>query len=294
EALIEASAPQPGFLHELCLRWEDAAWQATRAGVRVCRLRIGLVLGRDGGVLAPMALGTRLAGGTVLGDGRQWMAWIHLQDLLRLIQRAIDDEDLHGAVNAVAPQPLRQREFAAALARVLHRPCPWRVPAPMLRAMTGEMARLFLDSQRVLPQRALAAGFRFEFADAEAALTQLLGGTSAPAVARTVYMEEHRPPVAGVGTQAVEFIAIDRLPQGLPAWGLEPVQLQRRLFVETTDGRLLSGVDAWLALWQALPPRRWRARLLRLPLLRAGAVLAYELLRPRGRRRRGTAAALHA
>jgi len=265
EALTEASAPQPGFLHELCLRWEDAAWQATRAGVRVCRLRIGLVLGRDGGVLPPMALGTRLAGGTVLGDGRQWMAWIHLQDLLRLIERAIDDEDLHGAVNAVAPQPLRQREFAAALARVLRRPCPWRMPAPLLRAMTGEMARLFLDSARVLPQRALAAGFRFDYAEAEAALAEVLGA-GVPAARKRCDGEE------------------------LPEWGLDAAMLRRRLYVETTDGRVISGFDARLALWLAQP--RWRgvARVLGLPGLRTFAGTVYVLLwKPRRAGRGGGA-----
>jgi len=250
DALTEASAPQPGFLHELCLRWEDAAWQATRAGVRVCRLRIGLVLGRDGGVLPPMALGTRLAGGTVLGDGQQWMAWIHLQDLLRLIGRALEDEEMHGAINAVAPQPLRQREFAAALARVLRRPCLWRVPAAMLRAMTGEMARLFLDSQRVLPQRALAAGFRFDYVEAEVALRDLLAA-AAPAVRRLRAGEE------------------------LPEWGLDAVMLRRRLYVETTDGQLLSGFAARLALWQAQPRGRWLARLLGLPGVRMLAGLVY-------------------
>lgn len=289
-ALAEDSGPGEGFLSTLCRRWEEAAWAVTREGVRVCRLRIGLVLGRGGGVLQPMALATRLAGGTVLGDGRQWLSWIHLQDLLAVIDRALDDEDLHGAINAVAPQPLPQAAFARALAQALKRPLPWHFPAWLLRLLAGEMSELFLVSQRVEPRRLLAAGFRFSHAEASAALGEILA--TAPAQVARVYVNEQctvcrtelgacqradRRDVSSIGG-SIEFRRIESLPQGLPEWSLRQRDLRRRLFVETTDGQMLSGLDAGIALWLGLPRRRVVARLAQLPGLHAVAETLYDMV----------------
>ncbi|AXQ30136.1 TIGR01777 family protein [Solimonas sp. K1W22B-7] len=285
-ALGEDSGAGEGFLSMLCRRWEEAAWAATREGVRVCRLRIGLVLGRGGGVLQPLALATRLAGGTVLGDGRHWMSWIHLQDLLRIIDLALEDEDLHGGINAVAPQPLPQAAFAAALAGSLRRPLPWRVPAWLLRLMAGEMADLFLVSQRVEPRRLLAAGFRHELGGIDAALDQILHQALPAPVAARVWVNQRCPvcrttmglqqATAQRGGVDLAFCPVEA-DRELAAWGLQREQLRRRLYVQTRDGRLLSGIDAFAAIWAALPRRRWIATLMRLPLLYPISCMVYDL-----------------
>lgn len=175
EWLTETSPPGAGFLAELAREWEQAALGARELGVRVVVVRIGVVLDGRGGALARMLPPFRLGLGATLGSGRQWMSWIHIADLLGLIVRAIEDERLAGAVNAVAPAPVTNREFTRALARALGRPAFLRVPAPMLRLVLGEMAEILLASQRVEPRAALEAGFEFRFPDLAPALTDLLG-----------------------------------------------------------------------------------------------------------------------
>jgi uncharacterized protein (TIGR01777 family) len=137
-------------------------------------LRIGLVLGRDGGILPRLALPARFGLAAVIGDGRQWMSWIHIDDLLSVIERTLEDESFAGPINAVAPQPERQREFQRTLVRVLRRPLWLRVPAVVLRTALGEMAELLVLGQRVAPRRLLDAGFAFRYLQLDAALGQLL------------------------------------------------------------------------------------------------------------------------
>jgi len=173
ERLTENSATGTGFLATLCQQWEAAALDAAGDAVRLCSLRIGLVLAAHGGVLQPLALATRFGGGLVMGHGAQWQSWIHLEDLLRLIEHALADPTLQGPVNAVAPQPVTQREFMQQLARTLHRPLWLVMPAWLLRALAGEMSSLFLVSQRVGPQRAVDAGFRFRWPYLDQALAAL-------------------------------------------------------------------------------------------------------------------------
>ena len=159
----EAQPAGAGFAAGMCADWERAADAASRLGTVVSTLRIGLVLGRDGGVLPPQLLAARLGVGTVLGDGRQWQPWIHLDDLVSLILHLLHQPSA-GAWNAVAPEPVRQRAFADALARRLHRPRVLRVPASILRGVLGDLAEeLLLSGARVLPCRAQAAGFRMRF-----------------------------------------------------------------------------------------------------------------------------------
>jgi uncharacterized protein (TIGR01777 family) len=174
ELLDEDGGPQQRFVSELCRRWERAALGVGHWGVRVCCLRIGLVLGREGGVLPPMLRSSRLGLGAVLGDGAQWLSWVHLNDLLRLILLLLERPELNGAFNATAPEPVRQREFAAALAAAHGGRARLRVPAALLRALAGEMSDLFLLSQRVVPRKALDAGFRFEHPQLPQALAALL------------------------------------------------------------------------------------------------------------------------
>jgi len=174
EAVDEDSAAAPIFQSQLCVQWEEAALPATRQGVRVCLLRTGVVLGRSGGALAQFALPIRLYAGTVLGSGRQWISWIHTDDMLGLILLALEDTALSGPLNCTAPAPATHLEFMQTLARLLHRPLWFRVPAFMLRLLLGEMAQLLVDGQKVLPTKALQQGYRFRFAALEQALQDLL------------------------------------------------------------------------------------------------------------------------
>ncbi len=175
EPLDEQAAPQPIFQSMLCQQWEQAASAAERLGIRTVTLRLGLVLGRDGGALPALARPVRMGLGAIIGTGRQWLSWIHIDDTVRLIELCLDSAALRGAVNAVAPGAVKHRVFQQQLAATLHRPLWLRLPGPLLRIAMGEMAQLLLDGQRVVPAQASAAGFQFRYPDLATALQQLLG-----------------------------------------------------------------------------------------------------------------------
>jgi uncharacterized protein (TIGR01777 family) len=175
EILTETSPPGQGFLPEVCVAWEQAAAEAEALGLRVVRLRIGIVLGPEGGALARMVPPFRMGLGGRLGSGAQWMSWIHVEDLVDLIRFALVSEDVAGPLNAVAPNPVRNSEFAAILGKTLRRPAAVPTPAAALKLLFGQMAEeVLLASQRVLPQAAGQAGFSFRFPDLEPALRDLL------------------------------------------------------------------------------------------------------------------------
>jgi uncharacterized protein (TIGR01777 family) len=174
EELGEDSAPGDDFGARLNRDWEDAAQRAEDLGVRVCRIRTGIVLGRDGGALAKLLLPYRLGLGGPIGDGRQWMSWIARDDLLALIRWLVEHGEARGAYNATAPAPVRNAEFARTLAAALHRPAILRTPAFALRLMFGEMAGLLLTGQCVLPVRAIADGFAFRHPELAGALDSIL------------------------------------------------------------------------------------------------------------------------
>ena len=189
----------------MCSDWERAAVQAERFGVRVVRLRIGLVLGTEDGMLANLLVPFEYGLGGPIGSGRQWMSWIALDDMVRLIAHAIATPALSGAVNATAPEPVRNAAFASELGRALtgavnatapepvrnatfahdlgralHRPALLRLPAAPLRLAAGDLAEeLLLGGQRVVPQKALKSGFVFRHANLRAALATILGSTAA-------------------------------------------------------------------------------------------------------------------
>jgi len=175
EVLDETAPPGGDFLSEVCVAWEREAQAVAEAGVRVVNVRLGVVLGRDGGALPRMLTPFRLGLGSPLGSGRQWMSWIHVQDVVGLMLLAAARGDLQGPLNAAAPQPATNREFTKALGRAVRRPTflP-AVPAGVLQLALGEMAVVLLASQRVTPRRAQAAGYTFEHPDLEEALRDVL------------------------------------------------------------------------------------------------------------------------
>lgn len=171
--LDEAASPGDGFLAGVCRKWEEEAQRAEALGVRTVRLRIGVVLGRDGGALRMMLPAFRLGLGGPVGGGEQWLSWIHVRDLARLFVYAVEQDKLSGPVNAVAPQPVTQRDFAKTLGRVLRRPAVLHPPAFLLKMILGEAASVILHSLKVLPKKAGACGFEFGFPDLEAALRDI-------------------------------------------------------------------------------------------------------------------------
>jgi uncharacterized protein len=179
EKLTEQSAPGDGFLAEVVRDWETAAAPATQSGCRVVRIRTGIVQSPRGGALRLQRPLFEIGAGGRIGGGKQWMSWIGIDDLLDIYLRALVDARMEGPVNAVAPVPVRNSEFAATLARVLRRPALIPVPSFGPRLLLGsEGSREIAEaSQRVLPEQLLAAGHRFRHPDLESALRHVLGRT---------------------------------------------------------------------------------------------------------------------
>ncbi len=173
EILTEDSQPGADFLGQVAVAWEQEARAAEQFGVRVVTPRIGAVLGRGGGALPKMALPFRFGVGGRLGNGKQWTSWIHLDDLIALVEFSIMTTAVRGAVNAVAPNPVTNADFTRALAAALHRPAIFPVPAAVLKLVLGEMSQVVLASQRVIPEAALRAGFQFRFTEVGDALRQI-------------------------------------------------------------------------------------------------------------------------
>ena len=164
------------FAYRLCAAWEAEALKMERLGIRTVLLRTGIVLDTEGGSLGQMLVPFEFGAGGPFGDGGHWMSWITRDDLVRLIGHCLGEPALRGAVNGVAPNPVRNREFAAGLGRVLHRPAVIPVPAFVLETALGDLAReIFLGSQNLRPTKALESGFRFDSPDLDGALRKLVG-----------------------------------------------------------------------------------------------------------------------
>ncbi|WP_419662479.1 NAD-dependent epimerase/dehydratase [Desulfosarcina variabilis str. Montpellier] len=174
ETLIETSPPGEDFLARLSVDWEQEALAGESRGVRVAILRFGVVLGTGGGALAQMLPAFRAFAGGPIGSGRQWFAWIHMDDLLAAIVFLLENGKAHGPYNACSPGMVRQRDFASTLGSVLGRPALVPVPSLALRLLLGEMAGVLLASQRAKPERLIEDGFSFRFADVEHALADLV------------------------------------------------------------------------------------------------------------------------
>ena len=172
--LDETSGAGEGFAAELCKAWEDAARVAESVGVRVCLLRTAPVLSNDGGLLGRMLPPFRLGLGARLGDGKQWMSWVHIEDYAAMVLRLLRDEQAHGPYNMAAPNPVTNAEFTATLAAVLHRPAFFVAPVALLKLAMGERASLLLEGQRVLPKKMEAAHQRFAFPNLAEALRDVI------------------------------------------------------------------------------------------------------------------------
>ncbi len=172
--LTEASGPvQDDFPSQLCIAWEETAQRAETLGIRVVLVRTGLVLAAEGGFLSRLLLPFKLALGGPIGNGRQWMPWVHIKDQIGLIDFLLHKPDASGPYNACAPHPVRNREFAKTLGQVLHRPAFMPMPAFALKVGLGELSGLLLGGQKALPERLQAAGFTFQFTELRAALDDL-------------------------------------------------------------------------------------------------------------------------
>jgi uncharacterized protein (TIGR01777 family) len=176
EVLQEESPPGNDFLSEIAKAWEAEAWKAEVLGIRVVVARLGVVLAKEGGALPRMVRPFRLGVGGRIGSGRQWMSWITLRDVVAILRMALENGAVRGAINVVAPQPVRNVEFTAALAKALHRPGLFPAPAFALRVVLGEMAdALLLSSQRVAPGQLEKLGYQFSDPELPAALATSLG-----------------------------------------------------------------------------------------------------------------------
>lgn len=174
EIVDETAAPGDDFLAEVCRLWEWAAGEARRIGVRVVNPRIGIVLGADGGALKKMMLPFKLGLGGRLAGGRQWMSWVHVDDLVGLLLHAAATSEIDGPMNAVAPHPVSNGDFTRELAAAMHRPALLPAPGIMLKLAMGQFAEVLLASQRVVPSVALRTGYEFKFADLGPALRAIV------------------------------------------------------------------------------------------------------------------------
>lgn len=173
EVLTEASAPGTGYLPEVCVAWEKEALAAEALGIRVAPVRTGIVLDPRGGALQKMLTPFRMGVGGKLGSGRQWMSWIHLEDLAGIYKFALQ-QPVRGPVNGVAPNPVVNADFTRALGGAVKRPAIFPVPEFGLKLLFGEMSSVLLGSQRVLPQKAVTEGYHYRFPQLDAALADLL------------------------------------------------------------------------------------------------------------------------
>lgn len=172
--LTEESDFHDEYTHQLCEAWEKQALQAQDLAVRVCIVRTGLVLSPKGGFLNKMLLPFKIGLGGHLGNGQQYMSWIHINDMVKLLQFLLDKQDAEGIVNACSPSPVSNKIFSQSLAKQLNRPAFLPVPAWVLKIILAEMSRLLLTGQRALPKKAQALGFEFDYTELNTALADVL------------------------------------------------------------------------------------------------------------------------
>jgi uncharacterized protein (TIGR01777 family) len=288
EKITETARGQPIFQSHLCQLWELAAQAAEQHGVRVCRLRFGLVLGRDGGAFPGLMRPARLRMLLVLGSGAQWVSWIHVDDVVRLIDFCIVNSELSGGINATAPQPLRQTTFATMIAAQFGHFGRLGVPASFLRFALGESAQLLVNGQRVLPVKARAAGFTFRYSSFETALDELLAPDDVPR-APVEIMYDPQCPVCNMEVNrycrdavraGVKWRVADvaHRPELMQRYGLDTATARKRVYVLDDRGEMTSGMEAIVLIWSALPGWQPLARFARLPVVRNVLHASYDLV----------------
>lgn len=176
ELLTEESAPAHDFIGDCCIQWEKAVDEGLEFGLRIVKFRTGVVLTKDGGALPQLAMPVKLAVGSPLGDGKQWIPWIHHRDVLDMYMLGLQNEELSGVYNMVAPNPVTNADLTMAVAKQLHRPL-WapNVPAFIIKLLFGEMATVVLGSTRVSAQKITDAGFNYKYLDIASALQEIYG-----------------------------------------------------------------------------------------------------------------------
>jgi hypothetical protein len=174
-AIFDENSPSGNdFLAQVCQKWESEAEEVKSVGVRLVILRIGIVLGKEGGALAKMLTPFQLFAGGPLGTGNQWFSWIHRDDLVNLFLTALKQENMSGKFNATSPNPVRMNELCKTLGQVMNRPSWLPVPGFALQLLLGEGAQIVLEGQQVLPKETQAFGFQYQYPDLKSALTEIL------------------------------------------------------------------------------------------------------------------------
>ena len=286
EPIDEQGTPQTIFQSQLCQEWEATAVAAESVGARVVRMRMGIVLARNGGSLPQLAKPVRLGVGAILGTGKQWVSWIHIDDLIRLFEFALDTPGCKGAVNAVSPAAATHEQMQRMLGKALHRRIWLRAPAAFIRALLGEMSQLLVDGQRITPARALRNGFVFRYPNLGTALEQLLGRPQSFTQQAEIYYNgdcpvcrtemEHYADLCADTSPDLHFIDSTQLPQEIARCGLRREHLERRVYIRDSDGHILSGMPAIIALWRKMPRYEWLARIASWPIIRPAAVVLYD------------------
>lgn len=174
EVLTEDSSPGQEYQADLCKAWETEALKATSYGVRVCLLRSGVVLGKGGGALSSLVPQFKLGLGGHVGSGKQWMSWIHIDDLMDTVLHLMANESLQGPFNVTTPNPETNRDFGSKLGAALNRPAFMWAPGWAMRLLVGEMAHLYVTGQKVIPKRLLVSGYKFRYPTLPLALTEIL------------------------------------------------------------------------------------------------------------------------
>lgn len=283
----ESGSPQSIFQSRLCQEWESTAQAAEGTVARVVRLRTGLVLGRDGGALPQLATPVRLGLGAVLGSGKQWVSWIHIDDLIRLCLFALDTPTCQGALNAASPAAATHSQMQRLLAKTLRRPLWMRIPAWLVRAGLGEMSQLLIDGQRIAPMKALTSGFVFKHPNLGETLEHLLGRSAAATGAQAdIYYNgdcpvcrtemEHYAQICATARPELRFIDSNEQPNDFTRCGLRQEHLERRVYIRDADGQIVSGMPAIIALWSRIPRYVWASRVFSLPLIRPATELLYD------------------
>ena len=175
EYVTEDAPPASDFLAEVCKAWEKEALRAQESGVRVVITRFGIVLESDGGALSKMAIPFKFFLGGHLGSGQQWFSWVHREDIIGFMKYALENESVSGHFNLTSPQPVTNKEFCSALGKALNRPSWFHVPAFMIKLTLGEVGKVLLTGQRVLPEKALKAGYQFKYPEINEALRAIFG-----------------------------------------------------------------------------------------------------------------------